>query len=652
MRFWLIPTLLAALSLSVGCTSSNDKPTADKDGSGVSSDSADSDGSTFVLGDLVEKFDPPTLEELEKNVKWIDKPIIDATKQLREKQAKEELLATADEALTLRNTSPEINAKILSALGRLPADESKDVDWTATIKRHAAADVKTPNPLLASSTIEFEVSSLIGFGLYGFDASFTPFASPDAVKSWQASEDGLYDKVVLRDDLTWSDGKPITAHDVEFSYRVIMSSAVPVPAQRSGTDKLKLVKAYDDHTLVFFHKEALATNIWNVNFSIIPKHAFEKTIAADPTLADSDAHVSLEDKPITGGPYVITKRTRGQEIILERRDSYYMHGGKQVRDKPYFKTIRFVIKNDPSTSLLALKAGDIDEMILNPEQWTTQTGGDDFYKNNTKVYATEWVEFHFIWNLETPFFSDKNVRKAMAFAFDHDELLNKLRYGVDQPSNGLFNKDSRWSAKGDDAPQPFKRDLAKAEELLKAADWIDHDGDGVRDKMIDGKKVDFEFTVMTSQRQDRVDICTLLKRNLGEIGVKVNVRPMDFTEMQGKMQNHEFQAAFGGWGTGTDPDTSDNIWGTGQDRNYGKYSNARVDELFAKGRRTFDVAEREKVYQEIHRLTYEDQPYMWLYFQNAYYGFNRSLRGYVFSPRGPYSYSPGFSSIWKPAAQP
>lgn len=658
MRIWRMATLILLAVMGVGCGPSDEKPEAGggpasgQQGSVSKGDSeAEGDG-PFKLGDLVEPFDPPTLADLEKTVKWVDKPVVDAVKLLRERQASETPKATVAEALTLRNTTPEINEKLLSALGRLPADEAKDVDWEATINRHGAADVKSSNSLLASSTVEFEVSSLIGMGLFGFDWTFAPFASPDAVKSWQASEDGWYDKVVLRDDLTWSDGKPITAHDVEFSFRVIMSSQVPVPAQRSGTDKLKLVKAYDDHTVVFFHKAPLSTNVWNVNFSIIPKHAYEHTIAEDPTLSDSDAHVKLEDNPITGGPYVISKRIRAQEIVLERRDSYYMHKGKQVRDKPYFKTIRFHVKPDQSTALLSLKAGDIDEMILNPEQWSKQTNGDDFYKNNTKVYAVEWVGFHFMWNLKTPYFSDKRVRKALAYAFDHDELLSKLRYGIDQPSNGLFNRDSRWAAKGDDAPQPYKRDLKKAEALLQESDWIDHNGDGVRDKEIDGKRVDFEFSIITSQRQDRIDICTLLKQNLGEIGIKVNVRPMDFTVLQEKTQKHEFQAAFGGWGTGTDPDTSDNIWGSNQDRNYGHYSNPRVDELFKQGRETFDLAEREKIYQEIHRITYEDQPYMWLYFQNAYYGFNRRLRGYVFSPRGPYSYSPGFSSIWKAAAQP
>lgn len=118
--------------------------------------------------------------------------------------------------------------------------------------------------------------------------------------------------------------------------------------------------------------------------------------------------------------------------------------------------------------------------------------------------------------------------------------------------------------------------------------------------------------------------------------------------MQDKARNHQFQAMFGGWGTGTDPDTSINLWKTEAARNYVNYSNPEVDKLFEEGRREFDKEKRAKIYGKIHELLYEDQPYTWLYFRNSFYGFNKDLRGYVFSPRGPYGYGPGFSSLWKP----
>src|SRR5690606_31422038 len=137
---------------------------------------------------------------------------------------------------------------------------------------------------------------------------------------------------------------------------------VPVPAVRSGTDEIRWIEAYDDHTLVFFHKESLATNVWNVNFPVIPKHVFEESIDEDPTLQDSDYHVKYERNPVTGGPYVISSRTPKQEIVLTRRDSYYMHDGKQVRPKPYFREVRFRIIEDVNTALLALKNGEVEEM--------------------------------------------------------------------------------------------------------------------------------------------------------------------------------------------------------------------------------------------------------------------------------------------------
>jgi peptide/nickel transport system substrate-binding protein len=102
----------------------------------------------------------------------------------------------------------------------------------------------------------------------------------------------------------------------------------------------------------------------------------------------------------------------------------------------------------------------------------------------------------------------------------------------------------------------------------------------------------------------------------------------------------------GGWGTGADPYTLQNIFGTGAERNYGQYSNKKVDELFKQGMTEFDREKRADIYRQIFMQLYEDQPYTWLYHRASFYGFNKALRGYMFSPRGPFHYSPGFDSIW------
>ena len=644
--------LLLPLACLGGCTSSVDSTDESAAEAVASSPVSDSD---FVLGDLIEPFDPPPLEELLASKEWIDSPVVDSLERLIERQANEPRLATPEEALALRNDSPEANAKIKDALGRVAVakdgafyDDEAGIDWDAGITLHAYQDIGSSNPILYSSVTEGQVNDLTAVGLFSFDWNLRPFASSDTVASWQTSSDFLVDRVVMRDDLTWSDGTPITAHDIVFTFQCIMTSAVPVPAVRSGTDQLRWIEAYDDHTLVFFHKRALATNVWNLNFPIIPKHIYEDSISDDPQLSRSAYHVKYEDAPVMGGPYKISRRARGQEIVLSRRKAWYMHNGRQVRDKPFFKTIRFKVIPDFSVALLAVKKGDLEQLELDPMQWTTETNSSRFYRKNTKVTAERWLTWSFQWNLATAYFSDQRVRKAMGLAFNHEELLEVIRYGLDMPAIGTFHPGSPWSP--DPPPEPYRQNLDRSRELMAEAGWVDSDRDRILDKEIDGRRVPFEFTMTCRNQQWRIDVCNLLRENLQRIGVVCNVRPLESTVAASKLLRHDFQAHFGGWSTGADPDTSVNIFGTGEGRNFGNYSSAEVDRLYDEAKREFDFEERRKLYAAIHMELWKDQPYTWLFHQNAYAAFSKELRGYTFSPRGPFSFGPGLSSVYKPSA--
>ena len=594
---------------------------------------------------LLEPFDAPKLVDIDAKAGWIDRPVLDSLELLRKQLETEPPLATVKEALDLKNESPIDNAKILSGLGRQPAKDA-DVDFDASISRHWKGEINRTNPLFMNTVEEFDLDGLTGVGLFSFDWKLVPFAAKETVVSWQTSKDHLMEKVVMRDDLTWSDGEPITAYDVEFSFKTIMNPKVKIPAVRSETEHLRWVQAYDDHTLVIFHKEALATNDWNVSFPIIPKHIYEKTVDEDPTLKTTPYHDKYENHPVVGGPYEITKRERDQYTVLTRRESYYMHKGKQVREKPYFKTVRFELLEDPNTALLAVKKGDLDVMELKPEQWQTQTLSEDFYRLNTKATAQEWTYFYFGWNNKTPFFQDRDVREAMSYAVDYDELLNKICYGLNQPCNGDFHPSSWMAAK---ELKPYHQDLDKAEALLDKAGWTDSDNDGIRDKVIEGKNVKFEFSIILKNDPIRIKTCELLKSNLDRIGVRCNIQPLEATVLNERMLHHQFEACMGGWGSGADPDTSGNIWKTKAERNFVEYSNAKVDKLFDEGTKEFDHDKRAKIYADIERQIYADQPCTFLFYQNAFYSLNKKLRGYYFSPRGPFHYGPGFSSIWAAA---
>jgi peptide/nickel transport system substrate-binding protein len=505
------------------------------------------------------------------------------------------------------------------------------------------------NALLSSSIAEIEIAALTSFGLFGYDWDMIPFAVASHVKSWQTSKDHMLDKVVMRDDLVWSDGRPITAHDVAFSFKLILSSAVPVPALRTGTGDIRWVEAYDDHTLVYFHKRPLSTNVWNLNFYIAPMHVYEKSVVEDPTLRTSAYHRNLEKNPISGGAYEVVHWRRGQEVLLKRRENYYLHSGRQVRDKPYFAQMRFRVIEDGNTRLLALKSGDIEESELEAEQWETQTSSDDFYRENAKVYAPEWMYMYIGWNLDTqkvPFFGDLRVRQAMAYALNYDEMLNDLCYGLYDQCTGVWNADSWMYPKHPD--KPFYQDLDKAEDLLDEAGWVDSDGDGIRDKEINGRLVPFEFSLMVSNKPDRIAICNLFRENLESIGVICNIVPLEAAVFQERVFEKNFEAEMAGWATGADPSSVKNIFGTGEQRNFGSYSNPEVDKLFDEGKLAFDMETQAVIYGKIHNIIYADQPYLFLYNKHSLYGFSKKLRGYRFSPRGPFHYSPGIESIWSP----
>jgi peptide/nickel transport system substrate-binding protein len=638
--------LLAGLIAGAGCSSNT--PTADDRAEGGVDEAAAEDSPGGELPE--DEFEPltpyeaPPLAEIDAEAKWIDQPVQGMRDALRERLKDHPPLVSEEEAMAMRNESDQDNEKIYSVMRQLPASDDQ-VDWDATFVHYVGGDAKSLNPLFKNSITEFEIQLLTGLNLIEFDADFKPFAPDWAFKSWQTSEDHLMDKFVLRDDLKWSDGTPVTAHDIVFSFKTIMDPRVPILAMRSNVQYLRWVEAYDDQTLVIFHKEPMASWTENISFPVIPKHIYGKHLEDDPTLQNSDYYIKYERRPVTCGPYEIVKRVQGQETVLRRRESFYMDGDKQVREKPYINEFRFRVITDPNTAILALKAGDLDEAMLTAEQWITQTGGDDFYRLNTKLNGDEWTVFHIEWNTKDPRFTDQRVRRAMAYAFNMDEMRQSIFYDLVLPGTGIFHP-AAWMASPN--IEPFKQDLDKAEDLLDEAGWVDSDGDGVRDKEVNGRRIPLEFTIISYEQPHAIKVCTLLKNNLDQIGVVCHVKPTEFTVKTTLAAKHKFQALMGGWGTGSDPATLVNIFGSGQARNFGQYSNKRVDELFKQGQLEFDREKRAKIYAEIHEILWEDQPSLWLFHRKSLYGVNKRVRGFNFTPGSPFIYDANFYGLWIP----
>lgn len=601
---------------------------------------------------------PATLAELDAKAEWVDRPVLNSLQLLRDDLAKHPSAVTAQQALAMKNNGPEDNTKILSALGQLPEPTGEKPNWNAGVTRYLIGDINSANPIMSDTIMEAETVPMWTFGMFTFDWNLIPFADADTVEKWQTSKDHLCDKIVMRRDCTWSDGKPITAHDVEFSYHAIMNEKIPIPALRTDVAKLRDVVAYDDYTVVIFHKQADSTGDLHLNFYVIPEHVYRPLYARldkinFEELLQTPEYQETELNPISGNAYRMVKRVRNQEIVLKRRDDWYMQGGKQVRDKPFFEEVRCVIKEDPNTALLALKSGALDYYEIQQEQWATQTGGPDFYQKNTKVYGTEWTYFYFGWNNDepsAPFFKDRRVREAMSYAFDYRELLEKLLFGLCQQCTGMVHPEAWYAPK---TPlKAYHQDLDKAADLLDEAGWT-VGNDGTREKTVDGKVVKFEFNMLVKNDPERIRICEVMQFNLKQLGIQCNIQPMEATQLFDRYNKKQFQACFAGWGTGIDPEEDENVWATSAippaGRNFTQYNNPEVDRLFEEGRKEFDRDKRAAIYAKIDELIYRDQPCTFLYWRSSFFGFNKQLRGYKFSPKGPFDYAPGFNSIWKVA---
>jgi len=587
---------------------------------------------------------PPSRDEIEK-ARWVRRPCVHFLDHLRRAVESEPRLATEEEALSLANEDADSNRKILSVLGRLPSTDA-EVDWDATFNRFTGAEPRTLNPLFSSTRYESWLEDLLFVSPVQFDWKFDYHGDLNVIESWETSEDRTMERIVFRKDLLWSDGHPLTAHDVEFTWRLLMDPNVKAVARRGLAEGLRAVKAYDDRTVVYFQKEVLVTNTLHITWGILPRHAFESALKDDPGLERS----RLNREPVTCGPYRLVSWAPKQSLVLERRDDWYLNAAKeQIRVRPFFKKVRFVVLPDPSTRFLAFTVGETDDTQLDSAQWTRETSSAAFREKDLKVRGSdEWTYAFIGWNAKSippnPFFGDRRVRLAMTLALDHDFLLKQAFFGIYRPGEGIFHPES-WMAAKD--LKPFHRDAERAEKLLEEAGWTDSDGDGVRDKLVDGKRIALRFVLSCPNAGTGPKVAEQLQTDLKSIGVECDVQLSDFGAFSSALEQHRLQAYLMSMGTGVDPETARSLWRTGAERNQVGYSNPRVDELFDKGRQEFDQEKRARIYAEIDRLIYEDQPVTLLLYQPTLWAFSKSLRGYRPSPKGFYGYAPGFYSIWK-----
>jgi peptide/nickel transport system substrate-binding protein len=468
-------------------------------------------------------------------------------------------------------------------------------------------------PLLSSDSTSHGIASLVFNGLVKYDKDVKIIG--DLAESWEISGDGLVITFHLRRGVKWHDGHPFTARDVMFTYELTIDPKTPT-AYAGDFLKVKKAEVLDDYTFRVTYDKPFAPALMSWGSTILPKHLLEgKDITASP----------LSRHPIGTGPYVFKEWVPGQKIVLVSNPDYFE--GRPNIDGNIMRIIP-----DMATMFLELRANGIDRMNLTPLQYTRQTENNLFRKNFNKYRYLSFSYTYLGYNLKHPLFADKRVRQAIAYGVNKDEIIQGVLLGLGKEATGPY-KPGTWVYNSHVKTYPYNP--GKARELLSDAGWRDTDGDGILDK--DGQP--FVFEIITNQGNEiRAKCAEIIQRRLGEIGIKVKIRILEWAAFVNDFINkRRFDATILGWTVPLDPDIYD-VWHSSKmgpkELNFISYKDDEVDALIEKGRGTFDQGERKKYYNRIQEILAEEQPYLFLYVPDALPIIHSRFRGVEPAPLG------------------
>ncbi|MBI4845680.1 MAG: peptide-binding protein [Candidatus Omnitrophica bacterium] len=481
-----------------------------------------------------------------------------------------------------------------------------------TIIEASIADARILIPILASDGASGQICSLVFNGLVKYDKNL--ILTGDLAQSWEIKDNGLTIIFHLKQGVKWHDGMPFSAQDVKFTYEKLIDPNVATPYS-GDFEKVQQVEIIDEYTLKIDYKEPFSPGLASWAMNIMPKHLLEN---------EDMNNTAFGRNPVGTGPYKFSKWKTQDVIILTANDEYF-------EGRPFIDRYIFRIIPDSATMFLELQNLSIDFMGLSPLQYVRQVNALFFEKNYQK-FRYQGFNFTYLgYNLKDPLFADARVRQALNYAVDKNEIIDGVLLGTGTVCTGPFAFRS-WAY--NDKVNPAAYDPEKAQELLRQAGWVLNQS-GILEK--EGRI--FEFTIITNQgNEERKRAAEIIQKRLDKVGIKVKIKVIEWSAFINEFINkRNFDAVLLGWSLSLDPDIFD-IWHSSKTRegefNFISYSNEEVDKLLERGRREFDQEERKKIYNRIHEIIYEEQPYMFLYNPNSLPIINKRFKGIEVAPAG------------------
>jgi len=493
------------------------------------------------------------------------------------------------------------------------------------------SDPKSFNPVIAKETSTTGITGFIFQGLTDQDP-LTLEVKPNLAESWE-SDDGLIWVFHLRKDVLWSDGEKFTADDVVFTYnQLIYNPDIPTSSRDILTIDGKPIKVekIDEYTVRFVLPCLFAPFLQAAGSSeILPRHIYYSSVRS----GEFNSSMGLDSRPeeIVGcGPFCLKKYVPGERVILER-NPYFWKKDAQGQSLPYLDEIVFVIVQNQDAELLRFLDGEIDYFSMRPQDLAIlgprqQKDGFTVY-NTGPQRSTNFVVFNqnpgrnpktgktYVPGYKLKWFQNENFRKAVSYAINREKIIavafNSLGVELDSPvssANPLFYNP-------DVLRYPY--DPAKAKALLAAMGFSHKDNDKILE---DSQGHDLEISFLTNaDNNTRLVIATLIKKDLEQLGMKINFLPLEFNHLVSKLvSTYDWEMILLGLTGGIDPHFGKNVWahkGQLHAWNQSKILLAdwekEIDDIFNQGVKIMDKADRKKIYDRWQFIVSDKLPFIY-----------------------------------------
>ncbi|MEZ5331203.1 MAG: ABC transporter substrate-binding protein [Thermoanaerobaculia bacterium] len=422
-----------------------------------------------------------------------------------------------------------------------------------------------------------------------------PSFAPDLAESVEWSADHRRATVRLRPDVRWSDGAPVTAEDVVWTWRAQTDPQVGWRYAQSK-ERIASVSARDRRTVVFAFDGVYPAQMSDLNEgAVLPRHVWG-ALPFDRWRDDPDW---FSRHLVGDGPFRLAAWTPGESVVLAAAPDCRGEGC------PSLERVVFRVVPEAAARIAQLEAGALDYVAgIEPADAVRLAGTPGIR------IARFWHRRYdyLAWNLTREPFSDRELRRAMTLGIDRQALVDALWRGFARISTSPVPAHV-WAANGSFEPWPYDPSAARAR--LAALGWEDRDGDGVRERS--GRRLAFELAVNGGNRL-RGDTAVMIQSQLAAIGAEVSVETLDFHALVDRLDAHDFDAALGAWNI----DTSLDLWyafhtdAITDGYNSGGYSDPEVDRLIEATRRAPDAAALRAPLLRIQEILHRDQPYTFL----------------------------------------